>query len=63
VTCSTSATQIEAECKEKTSTHAQLLPSLETRRKCVPRIYDAHQRSAVLFGVHKRNERDNFMSP
>ena len=40
-----------------------ILPSLETRRKWVPRIYDAHKGSAVLFGVHKHNERDNFMSP
>jgi hypothetical protein len=40
-----------------------VLPSLEIRRKWVPRIYDAHQGSAVLFEVHKRNERDNFMRP
>ena len=40
-----------------------LLPSLENHRIWAPRIYDAHKGSAVLFGVHKHNERDNFMSP
>ena len=40
-----------------------LLPSLETRRIWAPRICDAHQEAAVVFGIYKLNERDNFMSP
>ena len=44
-------------------TKVHLLPSLETSRIMALCIYGTNQRFVVVFGVHKHNERDNFIHP